>query len=287
MTKAEILTALRQSGLASLVDRIASRIWPSIRLDTQPVDLAGLQLGASRIGGVPDLSQGVEWPRRGSMYLPFIAQIRLSDLRELDRDMLLPPTGWLCFFYDAVNQPWGYDPAQREGWKVLYFDGPDTSLRRSEAPPLPEQGTFQACSVTPEAEYTLPDSSALITEGVLEHMNDEFHGYFELVDKCARERVGCQHRVLGNPDVIQGEMRLACQFASNGLYCGDPSVRNDPRARELAKGATDWVLLLQIDTDQAGPGWMWGDCGRLFCWIRSQDLAQHDFNHVWAVLQCY
>jgi uncharacterized protein YwqG len=31
---------------------------------------------------------------------------------------------------------------------------------------------------------------------------------------------------------------------------------------------------------------MWGDLGRLYYWIRLQDLARADFSGVWMVLQC-
>jgi uncharacterized protein YwqG len=32
---------------------------------------------------------------------------------------------------------------------------------------------------------------------------------------------------------------------------------------------------------------MWGDAGRLYFWIRKQDLAEQSFDAVWAILQCY
>lgn len=31
---------------------------------------------------------------------------------------------------------------------------------------------------------------------------------------------------------------------------------------------------------------MWGDVGRLYYWIRREDLAQRRFDKVWLVLQC-
>jgi uncharacterized protein YwqG len=32
---------------------------------------------------------------------------------------------------------------------------------------------------------------------------------------------------------------------------------------------------------------MWGDAGRVYFWIRRQDLAATDFECAWAVLQRY
>src|SRR5207237_7059928 len=35
--------------------------------------------GASRVGGLPDLPPGVEWPRHDGKRLPFVAQLDLSE----------------------------------------------------------------------------------------------------------------------------------------------------------------------------------------------------------------
>lgn len=47
------------------------------------------------------------------------------------------------------------------------------------------------------------------------------------------------------------------------------------------------LLLLQLDSSEEESGWMWGDCGRLFFWIRPEDLGACNFDHVKLVLECY
>lgn len=285
MNKNELIQWLRRSPVSHLADEIGRRIKPSIRLVAQPVGAEAVALGATRMGGVPDLPGGVAWPGRNDRPLALILQLRLSDILDLDREGVLPRSGWLCFFYDAEQQPWGFDPADRDGWKVLYFDVPPERLRRLAVPAQPGS-VFQPCLVMARAEDTLPDSSALITEGILEHMSEDFDAYFDLIDEDVDREGDCRHRLLGNPDVIQGEMRYTCQYASNGIYCGDVSAEHGPRAEALADGVEDWALLLQVDTDEDGPDWMWGDCGRIYFWIRKQDLAARDFGQVWVQLQC-
>ena len=73
---------------------------------------------------------------------------------------------------------------------------------------------------------------------------------------------------------------------SNGLYCSDASGYKDPRAKELESGAKDWRLLLQIDSDDKA-SMMWGDSGRLYFWIRQDDLQNKRFEKTWVILQCY
>lgn len=285
MNKGEMIRWLQGSAVSHLTEEIACRIRPSIRLTAQQVLAEAIELGATRMGGVPDLPEGVEWPKKDGRPLTPILQLRMSDVLRLDREAVLPRSGWLCFFYDAVEQPWGFEPAHRDGWKVLYFDVPLDRLRRLPVPAQPD-GVYQPCLVRVKAEDTLPDSSALITEGVLEHMSADFDAYFDLVYDYICGEDGCRHRLLGNPNVIQGEMRFTCQYASNGIYCGDLSAEEDPRARALEPGVEDWVLLLQVDSDEDGPGWMWGDCGRIYFWVRKQDLAHLNFDHAWVELQC-
>lgn len=49
------------------------------------------------------------------------------------------------------------------------------------------------------------------------------------------------------------------------------------------------ILLLQLDSDETGVGpmWMWSDYGRLFFWIRPEDLTNRRFDRVELVLECF
>ena len=93
------------------------------------------------------------------------------------------------------------------------------------------------------------------------------------------------HRMLGHSANIQGDMQLEAQLVTNGLYCGGPSAYNDLKAKELESGADDWILLLQLDSDDQA-NLMWGDAGMLYYWIRSEDLAASRFDRTWMTLQC-
>lgn len=80
-------------------------------------------------------------------------------------------------------------------------------------------------------------------------------------------------------------MDLECQLVSHGLYCGDASGYQATRAKELEAGRQDWILLLQLDTDDDA-GMMWGDGGMLYFWIRKEDLERSRFDRCWMILQC-
>jgi uncharacterized protein YwqG len=74
-------------------------------------------------------------------------------------------------------------------------------------------------------------------------------------------------------------MRLQCQLVSHGV-----TDETDPRATELSKGAMDWGLLLQIDSDEHA-GMRWANNGMLYYWIQQADLAARRFDTTWLVLQ--
>ena len=80
-------------------------------------------------------------------------------------------------------------------------------------------------------------------------------------------------------------MELESQLASNGLYCGDATSYDDPRVASLRGGSKDWRLLLQFDSDD-DLHVMWGDCGKLYFWVREQDARLGRFDAAWVVLQC-
>ncbi|MCA9404210.1 MAG: DUF1963 domain-containing protein, partial [Candidatus Omnitrophica bacterium] len=94
-------------------------------------------------------------------------------------------------------------------------------------------------------------------------------------------------QMFGYPNPIQQDMmQLECQLVTNGLYCGDTSGYENPRALELAKGKDDWVLLFQLD-EHPPSEMVWGDAGMLYFWIRKQDLAERRFERTWMILQCH
>jgi len=151
---------------------------------------------------------------------------------------------------------------------------------------LPKRSRFKRCSVTFLPSITVPSYEALCIDE-LELSSNERDQYLDF-SRNARKTIGPGgyiHRLLGYPDEIQTEMQLECQLVSNGIYYGNSTGRNDPRALALKAGAKDWELLLQIDTENAA-GMMWGDVGRLYYWIPRVALDQKNFEATWMIMQC-
>jgi uncharacterized protein YwqG len=244
--------------------------------------------GASRLGGEPDVPAGFEWPAWKKRPLAFIGQLRLSDVAPRDAEGALPKSGMLYFFYDVAEMPWGFDPKDAGSARVL-FHPVETGLTRMAAPGgLSQEARFEPTPVAAEPSASLPAFESMEIES-LSLTRPERDAYWELHDAfVGRESGGPRHQLLGHPDPVQGDMRLECQLASHGIYCGDTKSRQTDKAKALTPGAKDWRLLFQVDTDdgEGGPGWVWGDLGRVYWWIRSEDLSKREFGRTWLVLQC-
>jgi uncharacterized protein YwqG len=255
-------------GLARVETELLELALPSIRL------VPGT--GRSHLGGDAELPQDVDWPQRDGSPLALVAQLFLDELAPHDTEELLPRWGTLAFFYDAEDQPWGFDPADRAGSAVVFVpDGTERDLRTAPGERL---GSF---ALDARAELTLPPfGSDLLAP--LELDEREKDAYLDLLQELEGD---ASNRCLGFPDEIQDDMQLEAQLVTHGLYVGDPSGYEDPRAAELARGAASWRLLFQIDSHEE-LGMYWGDVGRIYYWIREQDLRSRSFDAAWLILQC-
>jgi uncharacterized protein YwqG len=241
---------------------------------------SSIKIGTSKIGGRPDLPVDQSWFQDDNgKSLSFLAQINFKETKPFDKSNQLPYTGIVYFFYSAEQGAWGYDPDDKHKFKVFYFDGETSRLRRHDFPnDVADQSRFKPCQLEFLSSTTLPGWESDEVKGVF--TEDELDAYIELSEG------GEITKLLGYSDNIQGPMEEECQLVTNGLFCGDSSGRNDPRTKELEKDSHQWRLLFQIDSIEKA-GMMWGDGGRIYFWIKVDDLIARRFEQSWFALQCY
>lgn len=240
----------------------------------------------SYFGGAPPQSANYSWPMRDGRPLSFLACIDCSELpRSNDLDWL-PDAGLLLFFYDLQKQPWGFDPKDRGGSATVYVPPAEVPDRASfMSPPAP----LHADAVLPKRYVAfrllkLPpswESPELRAVGLTDAEMELF-----LEQRSSLYGQQPHHQIGGFPDPVQNpEMDEECQLVTHGLYCGDASGYNDPRAAKLKEGAGDWRLLFQMDTDD-DLNIMWGDAGMIYFWVRQDDARKRKFDNTWVILQC-
>ena len=288
MTEAQLRAQLATLGLPSLTNTVLRLSRPAIRLhpDGRPDDR--IDIGVSKFGGSPDMPLSMPWPAWRDRPLGFVAQVNLTEIAPYaPATGILPTSGELYFFYDLWEQPWGFDPKDRGGAKVIYVDGAAAQFQRRSAPPS-TYNTVDPAPITASAiTYSLdlsPRSAQSEQLDLLVPDRDMRERYSEWWFDPSTECLPV-HQLLGLPALVQGDMEIECQFASNGVYVGDTKALHDRRHEHMKASAVDWELLLQVDSDDT-LGTMWGDSGRIYFWIRRQDLAARNFEQTWLILQC-
>ena len=257
-----------------------------------------LPAGSSKFGGRPDVPAGFVWPvfetktfdgEEGKPRpLAFLAQFDCARLAELDPEGLLPRTGLLSFFYELGSQRWGYDPKDAGCARVFWFDG--EPLAPAEFPrDLEEDFRLPELAAELSAGTDAPDfQDACLALDYPFTAND-----YRFFDQARRE-LGYAYpdnrsQLLGWPDIIQNNMTLECELVSRGHYLGGSweSVPQEERDTLRAPSVQDWRLLFQLDTVASGDfELMFGDCGRIYFYIRREDLLARRFDRAWLVLQC-
>ena len=247
------------------------------------LDVADTQTGKSKLGGLPDLAPGLEWPSWKDLPLAFIAQIDLAALPRLPETDCFPAEGVLYFFFDQEQSTWGSNRSDLGSWQVIYAPNVSALAQASPPPGLAADYIYEEKHVAPRIVDSYPS---------LERLGLDFSSIpdnaFEIIEEIRAQSFGDapQHQIGGFPSAVQGDdMEISSHMLSNGMDESDLNYLDEGDQQAFLAGANDWLLLLQVDSDN-DTGMMWGDCGRLYFWICRHDLARGDFSKVWMQLQC-
>lgn len=267
-----IQEAINQSGLEALIEpndivQVATHIHTIRRPDDHE-----FSIGSSRMGGVPDLPAEFEWPEWYDGPVAFVGQLNLADFNST----ILPASGLLYFFYDLFA--WGGSINDRTRFRVLFFDGDLSTLVKSELPlEIEEHQTYFGCDIATTVIPTLPciDSIPSANWKSTDNVSKQYDDLMNRIHSIFRENGTSTTWLLGNAHCYYGNMSESCRSIANQAYKDSDFSSND-----------EWILLLQVGTDEAGTGFVWGDMGTIFFWIRRADLAAGDFSKIWGMLEC-
>ncbi|MDB5098509.1 MAG: hypothetical protein JWM80_2930 [Cyanobacteria bacterium RYN_339] len=255
VTSAELPGLIAHHGLGAQAGAVHRRLRTVLKLGRQLVPDGRIPMGASKLGGLPDLPHGVAWPRQDGVPLPFLAQFQLADLAGADWGKELPHVGRLAFFWDADAQP-GICSADRPttGGKVLYLPDGAPLQRAARPPELVPTLVFKAARVKAWPNWSLPTYEL------------EREGLSALAEDLERRQASdgtASHQLLGY---------------------GHPS--QDPYENSLPDRGLGWVLLAEFASDEEVFGGPWGDSGEVDFWIRRADLAARRFDRVVVEAAC-
>ena len=252
-----------RDDLALALDALLRRARPELELHLTPDDVP---VGASKIGGAPDLPDDASWPvDRDARPLSFVAQLDLASLPAVDGD--LPREGTLSFFYDTVRQPPGDAPGDEASLAVCWSG--QKPLRRRDTHSDAEE--FPACVVTATIAWGPPRDPVAwpADEAAGEAFVNTWNGEAP------------EAKLLGHPDTLQEAMEGVCESLSRG----EPPARDAGRLALDAPRRDRWVLLLQLGSDGAAEFSFGSGSGRLYVWIPRDALRARDFSRARALVQ--
>lgn len=249
----------------------------------------------SKLGGLPYLPADFEWPTYTSRDdgetrpLSFFCQINLTQVRDYDRDDVLPHSGMLYFFYECESSLWGFDPEDKGAARVFYYDSIEGFAPIELPEAIAEEHRIPNLAIEFSARSSYPKFEEL---GLHSSVSCSWENYDKALERLGVE-IDCDpedHKLLGYADIIQDEMLTECERVSRGLSCGGPeSYEATPtEIKEIInQRASDWTLLIQIGTVETTDfEWMFGDCGMLYFYIRKDDLAAKNFENTEFSVQC-
>jgi hypothetical protein len=263
-------------------EAIMSLARPALRLAAGPSD------ARSRLGGLPVLPAGSPWPTWGDRRLDFVGVVDFGELASALWLPELPGTGTAAFYYATqLPRPWGDDPAQTDGWRVL----PGADVPAGSAT-LPEVGL----AATPFVSLPSPHEPALETVGA--GVPGFAATYPQLYASWTRFIWGDEprHQAGGWPMVVQRTLWRDCALAAAGHPFDAPVVRASTAGVPTAgvpgsdvptpdvSAAADWRLLLQLDSDDR-LGWLWGETGFVYFTARAADIRSGALDRSWLILQ--
>lgn len=247
-----------------------------------------LPCGCSKFGGVPDVPDDFIWPVYcGEGYdgetkerpLAFMFQINCEDIAQYDTENIYPHSGVLSFFYEMYSQCWGFDPNHKGSSRVYYFE--DSSALSPAAVPddIEEENRLKSGKAVISLKEDYPHPNELDFDD-----DDDYDEYSDAYDEYTDELPSPVNKLGGYPMYIQSAgCEIECELVSRGVYTGSGNLDITDEVREAAK---EWTMLFQLDSIDAAD-LMFGDCGRLFWFIRKDELANKNFDNAWVILQCY
>jgi hypothetical protein len=146
--RAEIAALLDAEGLGDHKAALMALVRPAIGLRTRDATAADLAVGATRVGGDPDMPDEVPWPEGAEGPLLFVLQVQLADVTAHDLDERLPADGTLSLFIDRyIDEP-----------RVFYW--PEGTALRRRSTRKDQDPPFTTCGVDVLPELHLPPHSS-------------------------------------------------------------------------------------------------------------------------------
>ena len=274
-TPERLLALLEEHGLTEYAADATSLLRPSIAMFSHQVDNEQqIAIGASKLGGLPDLPPDMQWPYYHDRPLYFVAQINFAEVAAYDVEKVLPSSGVAYFFYDDTWYEDNLTTMFNLG-RTLFFEGDLSLLKRTDAP---YSVVWPACSVSFKNDMTLPPGQSWKwfdnSEAYTRLNTQDTYSEVAWVMSILADGESPRHRLSGHHDPVQVNVFAEAQR----------ELTKEASWEEADEQTPTWTLLLQIDSDN-NANMMWGDVGTLYFCIKNDALHNRHFDETIVVFQ--
>lgn len=256
--------------------------------------------GGTRFGGVPDVPSDFKWPRFANKGggddeakprpLSFLAQFNLEQIAPLDTEHMLPQKGILSFFCGTDSQISGHAP-EHKGFARVYWFETIAELSPAVFPDdLTEKFRYPMLKISAGSEPSYPtyEDFGVNKDGGPIKWVERWDEFDRIRSSIVDEEPNRIHKLLGWADPIQGNMTQECELISRGYSFdgGRDFIPARDRQEAVDFSVRDWLPLLQLDSLRDGDFKLtFGDCGRIYYYIKREDLKNKRFEKAWTILQ--
>ncbi len=217
-----------------------------IGIDSQRAPESEIDLGSSKLRGLPHLPADFDWPE--DHY--FCAQLNLADIRAVDVTEQLPATGMLYLFFDGAVDG-----------LAIHYDGPLDDLQVTEYP----DGEYSyaehymeefrdaphSVELKPGFVFYIGEGEAYDYDDITKYLPKDFFDGLSKILGCAHDPSEHDEHIFGRPSYWQGEDEV----------WDDDEVDED-----------DVELLLYQEE--------FGE-GHIHFWVEFDDAKDGEFDDVW------
>jgi uncharacterized protein YwqG len=286
----ELQRRMEAGPLGSRLAEVDDVYSPGVAFRARRLSKEPARRGESKLGGLPDLGHGADWPRFKGTPMVFLAQFNLADVRAAAPGNRLPSSGLLSFFraIDEENGgPRWYDP-ESEARAAMVLFAPDVD--DLEPAPIPahrvsrEKGfASPPCAIDFSRARPLPPIDSL-RMSQYQMSDDEWEDYLSLSSSLIPDQE-CdhgRHQLLGYRDYSSSWHEASAERMANGLdQFGEMDLKGNA-AKQLVRAASTWIPLVEFSSCEVAD-WTWGDGGALLWLVRDSDLNQARFDRAIAV----
>lgn len=287
-SKKELIEVLTEYASLPYREKLINSIEPSIRFKT--TKKGSNKIGATKLGGIPDLPNEMRWFRNPKSNIPytFVGQMNLEEIKSFDSNNFLPNHGMLYFFFNMHSWDEGKVIFQEN---IQNFYQPEIPVELY--PPkktffqklfnlTPQGFVLKECAVEIFQDYRVPPWDSLKVLKILKEVGitssifkANLYSHEDIYEKALledeNEALISKHLMLGHYEGVQHS------YVELGL--SQISTKEKELSIEEIDNALEWKLLFQIDSD-SNLDISWGDWGRIYFFIKQEDLKNRNFENV-------